>query len=302
LFASNCSGCHGPEGQGSQRAPSLNVLSFLQSANDTAISQIITMGVPDTAMPAWGDRMTTEQIHSIVGFIRSWEPNAPEIAVPVIMTGPWWRTGGSSMGASGIGRGMDMGSTGQTQPVQPANSTLSTLNVQNSAWLATQLVAMNTQTAQPHTIPVGPIQSVPQVTQAATLDPQNSEWLATQLGTPSAATLDPSQPAPLGTPTPQDLQPTQHLPQAFITQTAAAELGIPGWVSADDHGGGQGGGQGHGRGQGVGIQMTQVVESAESFETDSGMQIGVLFGIGLAAVALSLLGLGVVGMYIYRRK
>jgi mono/diheme cytochrome c family protein len=80
LFAANCSRCHGPEGQGTRRAPSLNVKSFLTDTSDQAIQQIVTMGVPGTAMPTWGDRMTDSEIQAIVGFIRQWEPTAPEVA------------------------------------------------------------------------------------------------------------------------------------------------------------------------------------------------------------------------------
>ena len=93
LFATSCSRCHGPEGQGTPRAPSLNIKSFLTGTSDQAIQQIITSGVPGTAMPAWGDRMTDAEIQAIVGFIRQWEPTAPEVA---ILTrpgggGPAWR-------------------------------------------------------------------------------------------------------------------------------------------------------------------------------------------------------------------
>ncbi|MBN1848904.1 MAG: c-type cytochrome [Deltaproteobacteria bacterium] len=84
LYAANCSQCHGPDGQGrGRRIPSLNVKGFLTKTNDAALEQIITLGVPETPMPAWGDRMTKEEIQSIVGFIRSWEPTAPEMAEPV---------------------------------------------------------------------------------------------------------------------------------------------------------------------------------------------------------------------------
>jgi len=82
LFAANCARCHGPEGQGTPRAPALNVKSFLTETNDQAIELIVTGGVPGTALPAWGDRMTPADIQAIVGFIRQWEPTAPEVAIP----------------------------------------------------------------------------------------------------------------------------------------------------------------------------------------------------------------------------
>jgi mono/diheme cytochrome c family protein len=94
LYSSNCSRCHGPEGQGTPRAPSLNVKSFLTDTSDQAIQQIITLGIPGTAMPVWGDRMTDAEIQAIVGFIRQWEANAPEVAQPLKQGGggpPWLR-------------------------------------------------------------------------------------------------------------------------------------------------------------------------------------------------------------------
>lgn len=90
LYTTNCSRCHGPQGQGTQRAPALNVQSFFTRTNDPAMQLIIQMGVANTAMPAWGDRLTEAEIQAIVGFIRSWEPTAPAVATP--LRGPWWRS------------------------------------------------------------------------------------------------------------------------------------------------------------------------------------------------------------------
>ena len=103
LFATSCSTCHGPQGQGSQRAPALNVRSFLSDTTDLAIEQIVTLGVPGTAMPAWGDRLTETEIQAVVGFLRSWEPSAPEVATPTRVQGPWWRGSAAPSGASQTG-------------------------------------------------------------------------------------------------------------------------------------------------------------------------------------------------------
>jgi mono/diheme cytochrome c family protein len=107
LFSANCSRCHGPEGQGTPRAPALNVKAFLTDTGDQAIQQIITQGVPGTAMPTWGDRMTEADIQAIVGFIRQWEPTAPEVAVATRAGGggpPWMRstttTSGNTTGSN----------------------------------------------------------------------------------------------------------------------------------------------------------------------------------------------------------
>lgn len=127
LYTANCSRCHGPEGQGTQRAPSLNVKSFLTDTSDLAMEQIITNGVPGTAMPAWGTRMTEADIQAIVGFIRQWEATAPEVASPVRGGGgPPWRqttttgtttTGGANQAsASGTTTGGGQTGTGAGGP------------------------------------------------------------------------------------------------------------------------------------------------------------------------------------------
>lgn len=117
LFATNCSRCHGPEGQGSQRAPALNVKGFLSETGDMAIQQIITLGVPNTSMPAWGDRMTEAEIQAVVGFIRSWEPTAPEVAQPTRIRGPWWQSNTNAAG------NLPSGGTSGHGPGQGANAT-----------------------------------------------------------------------------------------------------------------------------------------------------------------------------------
>jgi mono/diheme cytochrome c family protein len=99
LYAQSCTRCHGAEGQGTPRAPSLNVKGYLAETNDAALQQIITLGVPGTSMPAWGDRMTDAEIKAIVGYIRSWEPTAPEVATPARGGGPWWSSENGGGGA-----------------------------------------------------------------------------------------------------------------------------------------------------------------------------------------------------------
>ncbi|MFV9676019.1 MAG: c-type cytochrome [Anaerolineales bacterium] len=83
LFTQNCAWCHGSEGQGTRRGPAINVQSFFEKVtNDAAAVQIVTMGIPDTSMPSWGDRLSPSEIEAIVAFIRQWEPTAPPVAVP----------------------------------------------------------------------------------------------------------------------------------------------------------------------------------------------------------------------------
>lgn len=124
LFAANCSRCHGPEGQGTPRAPALNVKLFLTDTSDLAIQQIVTNGVPGTAMPVWGDRMTESEIQAIVGFIRQWEATAPEVAVPAKGGGggpPWMRNNTQTTTTPSGGQGTVQGQgQGQAQSQQTA--------------------------------------------------------------------------------------------------------------------------------------------------------------------------------------
>lgn len=94
LYAQSCARCHGTEGQGTRRAPALAVQTFFEKYTaDAALIQVVTQGVPGTAMPAWGDRLSEREIEGIVAFIRSWEPTAPAVAVPQTTEagGPPWQ-------------------------------------------------------------------------------------------------------------------------------------------------------------------------------------------------------------------
>ncbi len=97
LYAQTCARCHGTDGQGTRRAPALNVQSFFDKVTtDQAMIQIVTSGVPGTAMPAWGDRLSVSEIEAIVAYVRSWEATAPAMATPQTTGGggpPWQRNG-----------------------------------------------------------------------------------------------------------------------------------------------------------------------------------------------------------------
>ena len=83
LFNIACKSCHGAEAYGSPMAPALNNQLFLTETPDAAIYQIIAAGVPDTLMPAWGNRLTDYDLQSLVAYLRSFEPTAPAIIPPI---------------------------------------------------------------------------------------------------------------------------------------------------------------------------------------------------------------------------
>jgi hypothetical protein len=173
----------------------LNVKGYLTDTNDAALQQIITQGVPGTAMPSWGDRLSEAEIQAIVGFIRSWEPNAPEVAEPARGGGgPWWQSGGST--ASGQSKGppwkrnssssssgaqaLPSGGSGQPHAIQPSNqaSQNSGQGQQNNA----QSAPGQNQTGAQHNNQAGE-QGIPPWAKANEAEPQTPgfDWRAIAL-------------------------------------------------------------------------------------------------------------------------
>jgi len=84
MFGQFCSGCHGPNGRGTQDgiayfAPALNNQEFLSSASDGFLMATIARGRSRTPMRPFGEgsggiaSLKSEQIGDIVSFIRSWQ-------------------------------------------------------------------------------------------------------------------------------------------------------------------------------------------------------------------------------------
>ncbi|MBX0329829.1 c-type cytochrome [Oscillochloris sp. ZM17-4] len=83
LFTSTCTSCHGEAGSGGI-GPAINSQQFLSRKDDAAITLAIVQGGqrPGSAMPAFGDRLTSVEIGAIVTYIRSLEATAPNVANP----------------------------------------------------------------------------------------------------------------------------------------------------------------------------------------------------------------------------
>ena len=77
LYASNCSQCHGPGGEG-------NIGPALKGSplDKDTLGKIISRGVPGTAMPAFGPEdsgpLNKDQISELVAFITNWKSVQPE--------------------------------------------------------------------------------------------------------------------------------------------------------------------------------------------------------------------------------
>jgi mono/diheme cytochrome c family protein len=76
LFASFCSGCHGPDGKGAE-GPALNNKVLLDSATDTYLMTTISKGRNGTAMAGFRDAtpirpaLSQSDMESIVTYLRS---------------------------------------------------------------------------------------------------------------------------------------------------------------------------------------------------------------------------------------
>lgn len=79
LFSIACKACHGANALGTRMAPALNNQVFLAETPDAAIQAIIANGVPGTAMPAWGGRLTEADLIALTAWLRSLESTAPAL-------------------------------------------------------------------------------------------------------------------------------------------------------------------------------------------------------------------------------
>lgn len=73
IFASVCSRCHGEKGEG-DIGPGFNTQDFQDRYDDQAMFDVISTGHEATAMVAWGEILTSDQIQQLVQFIRSIKP------------------------------------------------------------------------------------------------------------------------------------------------------------------------------------------------------------------------------------
>ncbi len=87
VYVDNCTACHGTRGEGGVGLP-LNSKALLTTATNDTLAAIISVGRPNTIMPAWaesnGGPLTDQDIRDVVSFIRAWEPNAPTVVTTTV--------------------------------------------------------------------------------------------------------------------------------------------------------------------------------------------------------------------------
>jgi|HubBroStandDraft_6_1064221.scaffolds.fasta_scaffold00808_6 cytochrome c oxidase cbb3-type subunit 3 len=71
IFASSCSGCHGLDGHGGERAPDILVRPEVQRMSQAEIARVVREGAPSKMMPAFGSTLDAAQIRDVAIYLRS---------------------------------------------------------------------------------------------------------------------------------------------------------------------------------------------------------------------------------------
>ena len=81
VFESRCSGCHGLDGRGGERAPDVATMQKTQQRSDAELAQIIEKGVPAGGMPAF-PMLDDSEVGSVIGYVRLLQGNTRNAKPP----------------------------------------------------------------------------------------------------------------------------------------------------------------------------------------------------------------------------
>jgi cytochrome c oxidase cbb3-type subunit 3 len=70
VFSSNCAGCHGADGRGAERGPSIATMPSVISKSDDDLLGIVTKGVPGTGMPSFSSLDEVSRM-AVVQYLRT---------------------------------------------------------------------------------------------------------------------------------------------------------------------------------------------------------------------------------------
>jgi cytochrome c oxidase cbb3-type subunit 3 len=80
-FASNCAGCHGLDGRGSEKGPNIAGNTKMQHFTDAQLADIISNGVPGTGMPPFHS-LSPAQVRALVAYLRMLQGKSKARALP----------------------------------------------------------------------------------------------------------------------------------------------------------------------------------------------------------------------------
>ena len=89
IYNQECLICHGETGKGEGKNVGTSISSqvFLNSVSDEDLYNYVKYGRPEAAMPAYGTRISEEQLQNVVAFMRNWQNENTKFDVPEKITG-----------------------------------------------------------------------------------------------------------------------------------------------------------------------------------------------------------------------
>ena len=114
LYDQHCTACHGANASAGERAPAIvsAATSMRGQRSDAQLMAIVKNGIPGTAMPAWGNRLSDADIANIGAFIRALRGTALDNPLPGDVArgeAVFWGKGGCSSCHAISGRGSIVG-------------------------------------------------------------------------------------------------------------------------------------------------------------------------------------------------
>src|SRR5450432_3168556 len=84
LYDKNCTACHGANAGAGDRAPAIvsGATSMRGQRSDAQIIAIIRNGIPGTAMPAWGSRLSNDDLVKLGAYIHALRGTALDSPLP----------------------------------------------------------------------------------------------------------------------------------------------------------------------------------------------------------------------------
>jgi putative heme-binding domain-containing protein len=85
VYDKNCTACHGANAGAGDRAPAIVVAgstSMRGERSDAQLLAIIRDGIPGTAMPAWGSRLSTDELSRLMAYIHALRGTALDNPLP----------------------------------------------------------------------------------------------------------------------------------------------------------------------------------------------------------------------------
>ncbi len=85
VYDKNCTACHGADAGAGDRAPAIvnaSATSMRGERSDAQLLNVVRNGIPGTAMPAWGNRLSADEVSSLGAYIHALRGTALDAPLP----------------------------------------------------------------------------------------------------------------------------------------------------------------------------------------------------------------------------